>query len=99
MQYEIETTDEFDSWLDGLADMKARRAIATRLVRAQSGLFGDSEPVGDGVSELRIHLGPGYRAYYTIIGRKLIVMLGGGDKNTQKRDIEKAKNLKRKLEL
>lgn len=69
------------------------KAVAKRLLRAQSGLFGDCGPVGDGVSELRVHVGPGYRVYFVIRGRRLIVVLCGGSKKTQKRDIERAKEL------
>lgn len=70
-----------------------KKAIARRLVRLQGGLFGDAESVGDGVYELRFDIGPGYRAYYTIEQRKIIIMLRGGDKSTQKRDITKAKEM------
>jgi putative addiction module killer protein len=98
MDYDLETTSDFDDWLDGLRDAVATKAIAKRLLRAQSGLFGDCEPVGDGVSELRVHVGPGYRAHFVIRGRKLIVMLCGGSKKTQKKDIERAKEMAGELE-
>jgi len=97
MGYELETTGDFDDWLDGLGDQVACKAIVKRLLRAQSGLFGDCESVGGGVSELRVHVGPGYRAYFVIRGRKLIVMLCGGSKKTQKRDIERAKEMANEL--
>jgi putative addiction module killer protein len=93
MAHEVETTEEFDSWLDGLADSKAQEAIATRIVRVQSGLFGDHASVGDKVSELRIHYGPGYRVYYTLRGRVLVILLVGGSKRTQQKDIRRAKEL------
>jgi putative addiction module killer protein len=91
--YQIETSDEFDAWLDGLRDSIAREAIATRIVRVESGLFGDHDTVGDRVSELRIHVGRGYRAYYTIRGLKIVILLCGGDKRSQKRDIRRAKEM------
>lgn len=93
MSYVVETTDTFDAWLDALSDARAVEAIATRIVRVQSGLFGDHESVGDGVSELRIHYGPGYRLYYTLRERVIVILLVGGTKRTQKRDIRKAKEL------
>ena len=93
MEYEIEKTDEFDKWLKKLRDRKAVLAIAARLDRAKLGNFGDVEPVGEGVSEMRIFLGPGYRLYYTIRTSKIIFMLCGGDKSTQKKDIKKAKDM------
>lgn len=93
MEYEVRTTDEFDGWLDSLSDAKAQAIVAERLVRVQTGLFGDHDTVGDGVSELRIHYGPGYRLYYTVRGLIVVIMLCGGIKKTQKRDIKKAKKI------
>jgi putative addiction module killer protein len=92
MDYEVATTEEFDSWLDkqGAA---VREMIATRLVRMESGLFGDFDSVGGKVSELRFHVGPGYRVYFTIQGRVLVILLCGGTKRSQKKDIKKAKEL------
>lgn len=82
----------FAEWLGGLRDVVARRAIVKRLTRlAATDQFGDWAPVGDGVSEMRFHLGPGYRVYYTI--RDGAVILCGGDKGSQQRDIAKAKEL------
>ena len=87
----METT-EFVGWLDGLKDVVARRAIVKRLLKlGATGHFGDAEPVGDGVSEMRFHMGPGYRVYYTF--RDGAVILWGGDKGSQQRDIVKAKAL------
>lgn len=97
MQYEVRTTEEFDEWLDGLNDDKAREAIATRIVRLGVGLLGDWATVGDGVSELRIHYGPGYRVYFTIMDRVIVILLHGGTKRTQRRDIGKAKELRDRL--
>ena len=93
VEYEIEKTERFDHWLNKLKDRKAVLAILARLNRAQLGNFGDSKPVGKGVSEMRIQFGPGYRLYYTIRNRKLILMLCGGDKSTQKSDIAKAREI------
>ena len=90
MQYEIEKTEIFDKWLKKLRDRKAVLAIANRLDRARLGNFGDTEQVGEGVSEMRIFFGPGYRLYYVIRGGMIIVMLCGGDKSSQKKDIKKA---------
>lgn len=90
-------TDEFNAWLSGLRDSKGRARIASRIVSAQLGNFGDCEPVGEGVSEMRIHFGPGYRAYYTRRGEVVYLLLLGGDKATQKRDIKRAKEIARTL--
>jgi putative addiction module killer protein len=98
VQYEIETTDEFDGWLDGLRDRKAVRIIRQRIVRVSGGLFGDVEPVGDGVRELRIDFGPGYRVYFVVRGRTVVVLLSGGDKSSQDRDIRRAKAIAAQLE-
>ncbi|NWH06922.1 type II toxin-antitoxin system RelE/ParE family toxin [Desulfobacter latus] len=93
MKYEIEKTESFDKWLKKLRDRKAVLAITARLDRAKLGNFGDVELVGDGVSEMRIFLGPGYRLYFTIRDNKIIFMLCGGDKSTQQKDIKKAKEI------
>ena len=96
--FEVRQTRIFAAWLDGLADRRAADRIAQRIVRVQSGLLGDVKPVGDGVSELRVDHGPGYRVYFVQRGRVLIVLLCGGDKRTQSRDIERAKALAADLE-
>ena len=93
MQYELEITEIFNKWLKKLKDRQAVLAITKRLGRAKLGNFGDVAPVGSGVSEMRFFIGPGYRLYYVIRGRKIIVMLCGGDKSTQEKDIKKAKEL------
>ena len=90
----VETT-VFRKWLDGLRDRKARARIGDRLRRLSDGNTGDSKPVGDGVQELRLHFGPGYRIYYMWQGDVLIILLNGGDKNSQSRDIAKARLLAR----
>jgi putative addiction module killer protein len=93
MSYTVETLPEFNAFFDGLRDHKARLIIADRLERLAGGLFGDCEPIGDGVSELRIHFGPGYRAYFVMRKQTIIIVLCGGSKHTQKRDIKRAKEL------
>lgn len=91
-------TDVFDVWLAGLKDRTAKALIIRRIEQAESGNFGDCEPVGDGVSEMRIHFGPGYRIYHTRRGEVTYLLLAGGDKSTQKRDIKAAIALKKSLE-
>jgi putative addiction module killer protein len=93
MTYTVETTEAFDEWLDGLTDPVGQEAVVTRIVRMEAGLFGDAAPVGDKVSELRIHVGPGYRVYFTKMGQRVVILLCGGDKGSQKRDIKRAKDL------
>ena len=94
---EIRRTDEFDDWLKGLKDVQAKLRIVKRLQRVEDGNFGDHASVGDGVSELRLHHGPGYRVYYALRGEMLVVLLGGGIKDSQDRDIEKAKALAKEV--
>ena len=89
----LQTTAEFDKWFDRLKDERASAAIRARMVRLRNGNFGNSKGVGDGVSEMRIDQGPGYRVYYTRIGLVIVVLLVGGDKGTQTRDIAAAKRL------
>lgn len=91
-------SNDFVDWLDGLSDQKARAQILSRLNRAIFGNFGDCEPVGEGVSEMRIHHGPGYRVYFVRSGTVVYVLLCGGTKGTQRRDIAKAKRLAKELE-
>lgn len=94
----VEQTNDFAAWLGGLRDDNGRRRIIARLVRLQSGSLGDHRSVGGKVSELRIDAGPGYRVYFTKRGRTVILLLCGGDKDTQARDIEKAKEMAAQLE-
>ncbi|MBX9644980.1 MAG: type II toxin-antitoxin system RelE/ParE family toxin [Novosphingobium sp.] len=89
----IVQTETFRDWLDSLRDRKARLRIDDRLKRLASGNAGDSKSVGDGLQELRLHFGPGYRVYYFWQGDVLIILLNGGDKSSQARDIAKAKQL------
>lgn len=93
MEYEIETTDEFDTWLSGLRSVEAHNRVMTRLDRLQNGNLGQWRSVGGNVSELKINYGPGYRVYFTLRGQKLVLLLTGGDKRTQKADIKKAKEI------
>jgi putative addiction module killer protein len=90
-------SDEFDAWLTGLKDKIGKAVIARHIERAEAGHFGDCEPVGDGVSEMRIHTGPGYRAYFTRRGEAVYFLLLGGDKTTQSRDIKRARDMARTL--
>jgi putative addiction module killer protein len=83
----------FDEWFDSLRDAKACVAVDARLARVRAGNFGDHKSVGGGVCELRIALGPGLRVYYGLHGRQVVVLLGGGDKRTQARDIRRAQQL------
>jgi putative addiction module killer protein len=93
MMLDVRETDEFSDWLGALRDLRAKAKILTRIRRLAGGNPGDVEPVGDGVSELRINYGPGYRVYYTKRGTRYILLLAGGDKSTQDEDIRKAKRL------
>ena len=86
----VQRTAEFSEWLDALTDSKARAAVITRLGRLALGNVGDVKPVGSGVSEMRIDIGPGYRAYYMRVDRQVLLMLGGGDKASQAQDISRA---------
>ena len=81
----------FDNWLIGLRDLRARARVDTRLNRASLGNFGDYASVGGGVLELRIFYGPGYRVYYSLVGENVMLLLLGGTKGTQKRDVQIAK--------
>ena len=94
---EIRQTADYARWFAKLRDRQARARIVVRIRRLSLGSFGDVRPVGEGVSELRIDYGPGYRIYFTQRGDTVVVLLAGGDKRTQRRDIEKAKELTRNL--
>jgi len=94
---DIRQTENFSRWLNGLADRRARAKIAARIDRLAQGNSGDVAPVGEGVSELRIHFGPGYRVYFVARGRALVILLCGGDKSSQAKDIKAAKQLARDL--
>ena len=86
----IQQTGAFARWLQGLRDAAGRAAIVARLTRAERGHFGDVRSVGGGVSEMRVHRGPGYRVYFTWRGDALVLLLCGGDKGSQRRDIRNA---------
>jgi putative addiction module killer protein len=94
---QIRKTEAFARWLDGLRDVRARARVQVRIERLASGNAGDVEPIGEGVSELRIDYGPGYRVYYKKQGRELVILLAGGDKRTQSADIKTALRLARNL--
>ena len=87
---EIRTTEVFSEWFTNLRDRQARARIQMRIDRAELGNLGDCKPVGEGVSEMRIHYGPGYRVYFAQGGATLVILLAGGDKGTQDKDIAKA---------
>lgn len=89
----INSTEEFTKWLLGLKDTQGKARILARIKLAKHGHFGDCKSLGDGVSEMRIHTGAGYRVYYCRKGELVYLLLAGGDKSTQARDIEKAKAL------
>lgn len=94
---EIRRTAAFEAWLAKLRDHRARAIIARRIDRIAEGKLGDIKPVGQGVSELRINFGPGYRVYLTQRGQSVVVLLCGGDKDDQARDIARAKALSREI--
>ena len=91
--FSIRPLPEFTKWLDGLPDAVVRGVVVARIKRLERGLMGDVEPVGEGVSELRIHFGAGWRVYFVRRGARLIVLLAGGSKRAQKSDIKRAKSL------
>lgn len=95
--YQIVETDDFQEWFEGLRDLTARSRILARLRRVSRGNFGDYRPVEEAVLELRIDYGPGYRVYFIRHEATIIVLLAGGDKSSQQRDIERAKELARGL--
>lgn len=97
MKFEFRKTVEFDRWLRTHRDAKAAARIAARVRSAEYGNFGDCRPVGEGVSEMRVHVGPGYRIYFARQGRTVYLLLLGGDKGSQKRDIQRALELARAL--
>lgn len=94
---EIRQTEVYSRWFRNLRDRQAQARINVRIRRLSLGNLGDVKPVGEGVSELRIHYGPGYRVYFTQRGETLVILLAGGDKRTQDRDIESALNLAREV--
>lgn len=97
--YTLLQTEEFREWLDALADKRAQLRIAARLRLVEAGSLGDWKSVGGEVSELRVDAGPGYRLYFTRRGKILVILLAGGDKSSQKRDIKLAQRIAQELEL
>ena len=97
MNYEVTKSDTFLRWLRGLRDKRAQARIIIRIDRAQEGNFGDHKAVGGGVSELRINVGKGYRVYYTIRDRKVVILLCGGDKSSQQQDVQRAQQMANEL--
>lgn len=95
---EIRKTDVFAKWLDGIKDIRGRARVLVRIERLSVGNPGDVKPVGEGVSEMRIDFGPGYRVYYKEQGQNLIILLAGGDKNSQTKDIKTAIRLAKNLQ-
>jgi putative addiction module killer protein len=93
----IYTTEVFDAWFEALRDKQAARRIQARIDRVEDGNFGDCQPVGEGVSEMRIHYGPGYRVYLAQRGAEIVILLAGGDKATQNKDIKTALGLAKQL--
>jgi putative addiction module killer protein len=93
----IRQTEEFSEWMAKLKDRKGRSIINARIAAAETGNFGDCEPVGDGVSEMRVHFGPGYRMYLKQVASVVYVLLCGGSKGSQKKDIQKAKQMAKEL--
>jgi len=93
MMYKVKKTIYFEQWLESLKDLKGKIAIVRRIERISHGNFGDTKSVGDHISELRITVGPGYRVYFTRYKEKLVLLLAGGDKSTQSKDIAKAKKI------
>lgn len=97
--YEFRQSATFSRWIAGLRDRQAKKLIAKRLIRVEQGFFGDAKSVGDGVHELKVHYGPGYRIYFQVRGNKIVLLLCGGDKNSQASDIAQAKAIARAWEL
>jgi putative addiction module killer protein len=93
----IQTTELFETWFSRLKDKRGKAMIEVRLRRAEDGNFGDCAPVGEGVSEMRIHYGPGYRMYFVQRGMEVVILLAGGDKSSQSKDINVALALAREL--
>ena len=94
----VRETDNFKKWIRDLKDRNGQSIIIARIRRISTGNFGDTKPVGGGISELRIDYGPGYRVYFTQLDQEIVILLCGGDKSTQSRDIEYAKRIAENLE-
>lgn len=97
--YSVEQSETFNAWLQDLRDGVARVRITARITMAKNGNLGDVESVGDGVHEMRVHVGPGYRLYFTQREEKIIFLLLGGNKSSQKRDIKRAKAMAKEIDM
>ena len=95
---EVRQTNIFAKWFNSLRDRKAKARVQARIDRIEIGNFGDVSPIGEGVSELRIHYGPGYRVYFVQRGSVVVILLSGGDKSSQNADIKRAKEIAKQLE-
>ena len=95
--YQLQSTATFDDWLRGLTDKKAKARILARLESVKLGSLGDVKSCGDGVRELRVHIGPGYRVYFAQRGKVVLLLLCGGDKSSQTRDITKAQRILKEI--
>ncbi|MDE2332780.1 MAG: type II toxin-antitoxin system RelE/ParE family toxin [Bradyrhizobium sp.] len=95
--FEVQKTDEFDNWLTALRDQRAVAKIISRIERLGLGNAGDVKQVGEGISEMRLAYGPGYRIYYKQIGKTIVLILCGGDKSSQDNDIKRAKQMAAQL--
>ncbi|WP_334469098.1 type II toxin-antitoxin system RelE/ParE family toxin [Arsenophonus sp. PmNCSU2021_1] len=98
MSIDIKTTNIFDDWINNLKDLRAKTKIQIRIKRLQFRNFGDVKPIGEGLSELRINEGKGYRVYLKNQNNVIVILLCGGDKNTQQKDIQKAKLIAKAIE-
>lgn len=99
MEYIIQQTKNFKDWHGSLRDLRTKIAIARRIERAEQGNLGDVKSVGDGVSEMRINVGAGYRVYFTIRNGIIVVLLAGGNKSTQEADIKRAKQMTQEIQI
>ena len=95
--YTVSKTELFIEWIDNLRDKAAQHKISVCIKRIEKGNLGDHHSVGEGVSEIRIHFGPGYRLYYTMRGQQIVIMLCGGDKKSQRKDIKTAKMIAKEV--
>jgi putative addiction module killer protein len=97
VSYTIQQTQAFTNWRSSIRDLRAKIAIGRRIERASMGNLGDVKTLGEGISEMRIDVGVGYRVYFTLRGRKIVILLAGGDKSSQDADIRRAKKLAKEI--